>query len=148
MPLKHNITKFDVLAQNIHHIAIRMGASDLTNKDKRTKLMGILIASLSSSQSWQTHNILKENPSNLNRSEVKDEYVQANASRWKTVSAADINEVLNLGVSDNAFSRWLFFAVDSTNHDLYKSVWEEMKKDFTQPCDEVEMVDKKIGTKL
>ena len=101
--------------------------------------MAVLVASLSSAQSWKTHNLMMDGLSNLNSNEVREEYKQAVATRWKNVTAADISEVLNKGVSDNAFSTWLFFTIEQQQHTLYKSVWEEMRKEFMQACDDVEL---------
>ena len=95
MPLKHNITKYDVLATKIRKIALNNGAHHQTDEEKRTKVMAVLIASLSSGQAWQTHNLMMENPANLNKPEVREEYRQALLSRWKMISASDISEVLN-----------------------------------------------------
>jgi hypothetical protein len=143
MPLKHNITKYDVLATKIHKITISNGTNDQTEEEKRTKVMAVLIASFSSSQAWQTHNIITENPANLGRPEVREEYRQALFSRWKTISAADISEVINKDISDNAFSSWLFYAVEPHNHSMYKMVWQEMKEEFMEACDDVEITYKK-----
>ena len=144
MPLKHNITKYDVLATKIRKIALNNGAHDQTDEEKRTKVMAVLIASLSSGQAWQTHNLMMENPANLNKPEVREEYRQALLSRWKMISASDISEVLNKGISDTAFSSWLFFTVEQGRHDLYKSVWKGMCREFTEACDDVEIMDKSV----
>ena len=144
MPLKHNITKYDVLATKIRKLALNNGTRDLSADEERTKVMAVLIASLSSGQAWQTHNLIIENPANLNKPEVREEYRLALLSRWKTISASDISEVLNKGISDTAFSSWLFFTVEQSKHDTYKHAWEEMCEEFTQACDDVEIVGKNV----
>ncbi len=138
MPLKHNVTKYDVLATKIHKIT-QKPVDDLSIDEKRSAIMAVLIASLSSSQSWKTHNFIMDGLSNMNSPDVREEYKQALSTRWKNITAADISEVLNKGVSNTAFSTWLFFTVDQQQHALYKSVWDEMCKDFMQACDDVEV---------
>ena len=136
MPLKHNVTKYDVLATKIHKIAQKQ-TSDLSKDEKRAAVMAVLVASLSSSQSWRTHNLMIDGLSNLNSDDVRNEHKQAVATRWKNITAADISEVLNKGVSDTTFSTWLFFTVEQQHHALYKSVWDEMRKEFMQACDDI-----------
>ena len=58
------------------------------------------------------------------------------------ITASDISEVLNKGVSATAFSQWLFFNVDQPQHSLYKSVWEEMRTTFMEACDDIELTEK------
>lgn len=141
MPLKHNVTKYDVLATKIHKISLKQ-PSDLTKEEKRVAIMAVLVASLSSGQSWKTHNLIMDGLSNLNSEEVREEYRHAVSSRWKTITAADISEVLNKGVSPTAFSTWLFFNVEKQQHSLYKAVWEEMRTTFMEACDDVELTEK------
>lgn len=138
MPLKHNVTKYDVLATKIHKIT-QKSADDLSTDEKRAAIMAVLIASLSSSQSWKTHNFIMDGLSGMNSPDVREEYKQALSTRWKNITAADISEVLNKGISNTAFSTWLFFTVDQQQHALYKSIWDEMCKDFMQACDDVEV---------
>ncbi|MCL5111414.1 MAG: hypothetical protein M1160_00840 [Candidatus Marsarchaeota archaeon] len=136
--MKHNVTKYDVLATKIHHLSQKQN-SDLTKDEKRAEIMAVLVASLTSSQSWKTHQHLMDGLANLNSDDVKEEYRQALTTRWKNVTAADINEVLSKGISAQAFSTWLFFTVEPQNQSLYKSVWDEMCKEFTQACDDIEV---------
>ena len=63
MPLKHNITKYDVLATRIRKIALKNGAVNISDQEKRAVVMAVLIASFSSGQSWRTHNLITGNPS-------------------------------------------------------------------------------------
>ncbi|HUC38592.1 MAG TPA: hypothetical protein VL944_00490 [Candidatus Acidoferrum sp.] len=143
MPLKHNVTKYDVLATRIHKLALKNSTGDLTKDEKRAMVMAVLIASFSSSLSWKTHNILADGQTNLNNEEVKREYKQALASRWKLTTAADISEVLNKGISSAAFSAWLFFNVDQSQHSLYKDVWSSLGDEFMQACDDIEVMDER-----
>ncbi len=138
MPLKHNVTKYDVLATKIHKLSQKQN-SDLTKDENRIEVMAVLVASLSSSQSWKTHQHLIDGLSGLNSDDVREEYRQALTTRWKNITAADINEVLSKGISPQAFSTWLFFTVETQNQSLYKSVWDEMCKEFTQACDDLEV---------
>ncbi len=141
MPLKHNITKYDVLATRIRKIALKNGAAILSEEEKRAVLMAVLVASFSSGQSWRTHNLITGNPTDLNNGEVKEEYHQAAASRWKTISASDISEVLNKGISDGAFHSWLFFNVDHQQQALYNEVWNELLTQFKEACDDIGIAD-------
>ncbi len=104
--------------------------------------MAILIASLSSGQSWKTHTTIMDGLTNMNSNEVREEYRKAKESRWKTISASDISEVLNKGISNTAFCTWLFFNVDQSEHKLYKEVWTEMNEDFMEACDDLELAEK------
>ncbi len=144
MPLKHNITKYDVLATRIRKIALKNGAVSLSDQEKRAVVMAVLIASFSSGQSWRTHNLITGNPSDLNNGEVKEEYQHAAASRWKTIAASDINEVLNKNISDGAFHSWLFFNVDHHHHNLYNEVWAELQTQFKEACDDIEIIDSSV----
>ncbi len=144
MPLKHNVTKYDVLATRIRKIALKNGTSDLPRDEKRAVIMAILVASFSSGLSWKTHNVLMENLSNMHSEEIKEEYRQAKTSRWKSISSADICEVLNMGVSNAAFSSWLFFNVDNAVHSSYKAAWDELQHEFIEACDDIELAGERV----
>ncbi len=144
MPLKHNITTHDVLATQIHRLAIKNGASDLTDDEKRTKTMGIIIAILSSAHSWQIHQVIHENPSAITSSEVQDEVREAIAKRWKSITAQDVSEVANETISDSMFSRLLSSVIDPDMQGLFKSVWFDLQKYFAKACDDIEVSDRKM----
>ena len=143
MPLKHNITKYDVLATRIRKLSLKNGTTSHTPEEKEALITAVLVASFASGLSWQTHNALKDKISALNSNEVKEEYRQASASKWKSISAADISEVLNKGISDGAFSTWMYFNVEQENHVPYREVWMELNREFLDSCDNLEVIDTK-----
>ncbi|MCL4389189.1 MAG: hypothetical protein M1528_03085 [Candidatus Marsarchaeota archaeon] len=144
MPLKHNITKYDVLATRIRKLSLKNGTTSHTPEEKEALITAVLIASFASGPSWQTHNALKDNISALNSAGVKEEYRQAAASKWKSISAADISEVLNKGISDGAFSTWMYFNVEQENHTAYRDAWTALNKAFLDSCDNIEVIDTKL----
>jgi len=151
MPIKYNITKYDVLVGEIHklvqkcntHHAYRLDAksdaeaSDLTEKELQLKAIAVIIASFSSGHSWQTHKCL-QNEEQFNKAEIKQEYLEAEESRWKSVTLNDIEELAETSVSDSTFYRWLFYNVDKSRQQVYKNAWSMLKAEFDSSCDEIE----------
>jgi hypothetical protein len=139
MPLKHNITKHDVLATRIRKLSMKGGATEQAPDDIRLFTTAVIIASFSSGLSWKTHNALMEDLSKLKSPEVKEEYKSALSGKWKNISVTDVSEILSKGISDVGFSTWMYFNVDKKHHGMYKDAWESFQKDFLDSCDDLEV---------
>lgn len=146
MPIKYNLTNYDVLAGKIKKVALKEtahsngiaqnGQANSTEDETLLKNMAVLIASFSSGHSWQTHKSIVDREG-LNKPEIKAEFADAIASRWKDVSQGDIFELATKKVSDTAFSQWLFFNVDKDKHEEYKLAWQALNKELAENCDEI-----------
>ena len=151
MPIKYNITKYDVLVGEIHklvqkcntHRAYRADAksegeqTELTEGELQLKAIAVIVASFSSGHSWQTHKCM-QSEGQLDKPEVKEEYELAEQSRWKSVNLNDVEELASAPISDQAFYRWLFYNVDKGKQKLYKDAWVRLKAEFESSCDELE----------
>ncbi len=149
MPIKYNLTKYDVLVDKIHKVVLKEqahqndgGRSDPQEGDESgsddgaIKLMAVLIASFSSGHSWQTHKALMDH-TDINSAEVKEEFAEAVKTRWKEVSHGDLVELANNHVPDSVFAQWLFFNVDKEAHESYKSAWQMLNNEMSEGVDEV-----------
>jgi hypothetical protein len=135
MPIKYNLTKYDMLAERIHELSQKRDAP--FSKDEETLVAeATLIASFASSHSWQTHKTLTEgNPNNLNSSEVKGEHLAAKTLKWKHVRNMDIQEVSGINIRDSLFYAWLSCNADKMNKETYKKAWLKLKEEFNEECD-------------
>ena len=113
------------------------GPIEFTKEESQLKAIAVIVASFSSGHSWQTHKCM-QNEGQLDKPEVKEEYLQAEQSRWKSVNLNDIEELAGTPISDQAFYRWLFYNVDKENQKLYKEAWIRLKSEFDSSCDELE----------
>lgn len=141
MPIKYNLTKYDIISSQIKKITAKKGSNGdgADPEDKKTMLKAVLIASFSSGHSWQTYKAATSStPMAFNKPEIKKEYVDSVTSKWKTITPFDIDEVSKSQISDNAFSEWLFFNVGKEDHESYKEAWDDLKMDFNDSCDDVE----------
>ncbi len=152
MPIKYNLTKYDVLASEIRKLAVkynthhtypleRKGNADgiqLSSEEIMLKAMAVLIASFSSSHSWQTHKCIENHDDKLSNAEIKTEYEEAERIRWQNVSLYDIGEIASTQIPDNVFYRWMFSNIEKDKQALYKGAWTELKKAFESSCDEIE----------
>ncbi len=140
MPIKYNLTKYDMLSTKIKKAAAaKKVAPQLTREDQNTMLKAVIIASFASGHSWQTYRALtSKGPVSLNNSEIRKEFAEAVTSKWRLINPFDIVEVSTTNISDSAFSQWLFFNVDKSYHDEYKKAWKELQSDFDEDCDSVE----------
>jgi len=131
MPIKYNLTRYDILANKIHKIVAKR-ASDQNGDpedDEDLKTIAILIASLSSAHAWQTHKSIVGHET-LNKPEIKDEHREAEAERWRQVSSYDIEELAKKSISDSIFNEWLFFNVEKEKQQAYKSAWSKLKAEL------------------
>ena len=146
MPIKYNLTTYDMLANRIHKLSLRNGsASSSVKPDEEAHAAAedgdiilakaVIIASFSSNLSWQTYNTITTDPGKLNLPEVKREYEEAVSEKWKRVTNNDVREVATNGISDNAFSMWLFYNVGKDEHDNYKKAWQLFKDEFSEGCE-------------
>lgn len=137
MPIKYNLTNYDILAAEIK----KLGAKDhdgFSDNDRQLKTMATIIASLASAQAWQTNRCIKEG-SDPNREEIRREHDEAREKKWKDVRNYDIQEIAGLGVNDSFFSRWLQFNVEPDAHDDYRKAWSALKDNFDQGCDNIDV---------
>ena len=151
MPIKYNITKYDVLVGEIHrlvqkyntHHTYRADAKpdgdpiEFTEEELQLKAIAVIVASFSSGHSWQTHKCM-QSEGQLYKPEVKEEYIQAEQSRWKSINLNDVEELAGTPISDQAFYRWLFYNVEKGKQKLYKEAWIRLKAEFESSCDELE----------
>lgn len=140
MPIKYNLTKYDMLSTRIKKTAAAKKATpQLTREDQGVMLKAVIIASFASGHSWQTYRALTAKGSlNFNNPEIRKEFDDALASKWRLINPFDIVEVSTTNISDAAFSQWLFFNVPKSYHDDYKRAWKALQMDFDEDCDSVE----------
>ncbi len=98
--------------------------------------MAVIVASFSSGHSWQTHKYVYSDEQ-IDKPEIKEEYIQAEQSRWKNINISDLEELASTPVSDQAFYRWLFYNVDKSKQRLYKEAWVKLKSELNSSCDEL-----------
>lgn len=138
MPIKYNLTKYDMLSTKVKKLSTRKDTGEMTREDSNTIIKAILIASFSSGHSWQTYKLLTNGGGMLNQADVKKEHSEAKASKWKLITPFDIVEVSKTSPSVAAFSQWLFFNVDKCLHEDYVQAWAELKAEFEEACDDIE----------
>ncbi|HVC58576.1 MAG TPA: hypothetical protein VND15_03825 [Candidatus Acidoferrales bacterium] len=139
MPIKYNLTTHDILAGSIHKLAINGNGSaaiqQLADQDSVLRAKAIIIAAFSSAHSWKTYKAVTSGTVLLNKPEIKEEYIAAKGSKWKSVRNIDIQEVASMDLRDGHFSSWLFSNVDKTEHPTYRTAWGGLRKDFLNGCD-------------
>jgi len=136
MPIKYNLTRYDILANKIHKIIVKRAPDQESDPedDEDLKTIAILIASFSSAHAWQTHKSIVGRET-LNKPEIKDEHREAEAERWRQVSSYDIEELAKENISDNIFNEWLFFNVEKEKQQAYKSAWNKLKAEIADGLD-------------
>jgi hypothetical protein len=146
LPIKYNLTRFDVLADKIHKLSLHDNKERIFGMQEKGSVadaetirkIAIIVSSMTSSHSWQTYKSISKQSDELNSANVKEEYNEAVKERWKQVTPSDINELANLNISDSVFHRWLFFNVPWTEHNAYKRAWLSLKKEMEMPKDYTE----------
>jgi hypothetical protein len=136
MPIKYNLTKYDMLAEEFHELSQKKDG--LFTKDEETlKAEAIIIASFASAHSWQTYKIVSDGNPNLilTSPEVKDEHTLAKNDRWKRIKPPEIQDVARMNIKDSIFYVWLSVNVTNGSRDVYKTAWSKLKEDFNEECD-------------
>lgn len=128
MPIKHNLTRYDVLKDQVHRISCK-DERLYSDGDRLLKDMAAIVAAFSSGQSWKTNReILNHGSADLSAQEIKDEYVLAADQKWKAISSFDIGEVVENSISDERFRRWLYYNVPRERHGSYCAAWGELNR--------------------
>ena len=139
MPIKYNLTKYDMLSTRIKKVSVKKAPHEMSNDELNTMIKAVLIASFASGHSWRTYRALtSQAPASMNKQEIKEEFSDAVANKWRLITPFDIVEVSTTNISDSLFSEWMFFNVDRDYHEAYKTAWHELQKDFNEDCDVVE----------
>jgi hypothetical protein len=136
MPIKYNLTKYDMLAEEFHELAQKRDTT--FSKDEETlKAMAVIVASFASAHSWQTYKVIIEGDPNLvlNCPEIKNEYQLAKNERWKRVLPQHIQDVSRMNIKDSLFYTWLSANEHNDTRDIYKSAWGKLKEGFNEECD-------------
>ncbi len=135
MPIKYNFTKYDMLAEEIHELSQKRN-TPFSKDEEVKKAEAVLIASFSSSHSWQTYKIIVEgNANSLNSPQLKNEFLTAKTEKWKEIKPTNIQEVSCMNIRDDLFYMWLSINVDKINRDKYKLAWFKLKQQFDEECD-------------
>lgn len=136
MPIKYNLTKYDILAEKFHEL-IQKNNSLWSKDEEMCYAEATLIASFASPHSWQTHKTIMEgNIVALNSPEIKNEYLRARANGWKLVKNTDIQEVARMNIRDNIFYYWLSIIGEERNRkETYKKTWNMLKQHINEECD-------------
>ncbi len=128
MPIKHNLTRYDVLSGQMQKVACK-DEHVYTAEDRMLRDMATIIAAFSSGSSWRTHRELTTGGcADFSSPEVKEEYAVAKVQKWKGVSPFDISELAQKGVSQFKFERWLYYNVDGARHESYKKAWAKINE--------------------
>jgi len=143
MPIKYNLMNYDIIANNIHKIQAK-DDSELSDNERRVKTLGVLIASFSSSFSWQTYKRVIDGGNMTGVQGIKEEFEIARKSNWKQVRNTDVQEVVRTfstmpkASRDRIFFDWLFLYTDREMHEQLKYAWSELEKDLKSECDSVD----------
>jgi hypothetical protein len=136
MPIKYNLTKYDMLAEKIHDLASK---KDTFSKDEEAlRAEATLIASFASSHSWQTYKLMTEGNANaiLSSPEIKSEHLLARNDKWKHIKNMDIQQVACTNINGMFFIWLTSINVDKNSRDAYRYAWAKLKSDlFEEECD-------------
>jgi len=137
LPIKYNLTKFDVLANKVKKIT-QSRNHKMTDEDITTIIKAIIIASFASGHSWKTHKTItttKQLSNNIE--EIAEEYREAKENKWRLITPFDIAEVAEKNIDNSLFSQWLYFCVDKNERERYLNAWQGLQKEFNEACDNV-----------
>ncbi len=143
MPLKQNLTKYDMLAYAIRNAASknldylqRIKTGCATAEEQELFWKAVVIASFSSGHSWQTHKCVTSDTSRISGAAIRRELEEVLAGKWKHVSSADIHEVINSKIDDNVAALWAFYHLSGEGHQRHiKAAWSKLKSEFSGECD-------------
>ena len=135
MPIKYNLTKYDILAEKFHDLAQKKNPA-FTNDEETLRAEATLVASFASAHSWQTFKTITDGNINLlNSSEIKNEHTKAKTDKWKCVKNIDIQEVAHSNIRDSMFYTWLSTNADKSCRETYRKAWNMLKLQFDEECD-------------
>jgi hypothetical protein len=136
MPIKYNLMNYDIIANNIHKLQSK-NESNFDYNDKVTRGIGIIIASFSSSFSWQTYKSISEGVNiDLDKQEIKEEFQNAAKTNWKNVRNVDVQEVVRIfsampkETRERIFNTWLFLNAGKDYHDTLKNAWAKLEENL------------------
>jgi len=137
MPIKYNLTKYDMLAEKYHELSQKKDT--FTPPEELIRAQAVLIAAFSSSHSWQTNKMITESDvRSLSNSTdiVIAEHILAKTTKWKQVKNMDIQEIARTNIS-GMFPVWLnSIKVDQNTRMMYRQAWDKLQKEvFSAECD-------------
>jgi len=144
MPIKYNLTKYDLVAEQIHDLSQKKDVP-FSNDEETLKALAIISTSLSPSHSWQTSRTISEGNINLlNSPEVRNECNMAMSGGWKRLRNTDIQEVSRMNIKDNTFHMWLAANANKLDKDTYKAAWVRLKAIFNEECDGITTIQRNL----
>lgn len=121
MPIKHNLTKYDKLRDQIHRLSQKK-EGEYGVGDELLRSTAVLIAAFASGQSWNTHRALDTRGS-FRDPAITNEFRAAESSKWKNINAFDISEVICKDIPHHVFMSWMYYNVECNRHEIYKKAW-------------------------
>ncbi|MDE1870706.1 MAG: hypothetical protein KGI06_00515 [Candidatus Micrarchaeota archaeon] len=136
MPIKYNLTKYDILAEKIHELSQKRD-TPFSKDEELLRAKAILIASFDSAHSYQTNKIITSGNviELLNSDYIKMEHADARSTKWRNVKNTDIEEVAHTNIN-GTFPLWLrSICADRETCEGYRYAWGMLQKEFAAECD-------------
>ncbi len=130
------LNKYSMFVSEMHHYIRNRSAVDL---DPSMKKKASLIASFSSSHSWKTYEYLSgKGP--FDKDAILEEKKHAFEKGWTDINESDIEEVMQLDISDYAVSMWLFYTLEKDTRGEYRDLFSQICKEFAYGLEPIERV--------
>ncbi len=130
MPTKHNLTKYDRFVESVRRVA-KKSEADYTEHDIAIRNIATLIASFSSSNSWNTYKAMQDGSIKNNLEQIIEEYKEAKSIKWKNLTVFDVQEIADKRIPRYKVEEWLYYTADAEKQKEYRDAWNMLDKELS-----------------
>ncbi|MDE1856228.1 MAG: hypothetical protein KGH49_03270 [Candidatus Micrarchaeota archaeon] len=137
MPNRSTLNKYELFVTEVRRIAKKR---QVEASDSKVRKMAMLIAALSSNQSWKTSRYICEG-GEMDKLCMISESRHAFDEGWKNITEADIEEVINSRSHGHTFSMWLWSIVPKEQREELRKMHSNLVVEF---ADGLEPIERKV----
>ena len=136
MPSRTVFNKFGYFISEVHKVAKK---KELVEKcDVLVRKKAMLVAAISSGQSWQSSKFLHTNDG-FDKQAIMNEVINAFREGWRHIREADIEEVINSKIDSRALSTWLYYIFDKDKRIEFKGMFDDLHQEFIDGLEPLEI---------
>ncbi len=131
MPTKHNLTKYDRFVESVRDVD-KKAEADYTEHDIAVRNIATLVASFSSSNSWNTYKAMQDGSIKNNLEQIIEEYKEARSIKWKNLTVFDVQEIADMRIPRYKIEEWIYYVAGSEKRKEYRDAWNMLDTELSE----------------
>jgi hypothetical protein len=136
LPSRTSLNRYGLFISDVHKI---LKNREMCKVACKTTDKAAIIAALASNHSWKTFSYFRDGK-DFDRNAIIEETRHAFDKGWMNITERDVEEVMELDISEYSLSMWLFYAMPKDDRQKYKELFGELKKELAMGLEPIERI--------